>query len=105
MPMSFVAPGPEATALTVYRAPSSPVNTLTRVEICARFHAGDTPSPSADADALRRAEAGAELRAAAHAAPRPRIPGESDCWVLWGPGVPCLHPDGLGHVGPHGANK
>jgi hypothetical protein len=67
----------------------------------ARPHAffSGKPYPSLTREEFLRLEAAAfffEMK------PAQRIPGESDCWKLWGPGVPCLHPDGLGHLGPHG---
>lgn len=55
--------------------------------------------PKETGDDIRRRMARAELDAVE---PRREIPGEYACWELWGPGVPCLHPDGVGHVGPHG---
>ncbi len=55
-----------------------------------------------DADEIRRDMARAEIDALA---PRLETPGQYACWETWGPGVPCLHPDGVGHVGQHGPQR
>lgn len=62
------------------------------------------PSPAVDHDGILKREA-RQYFAALESENRPRIAGEHDCWEMWGPGVPCLHPDGLGHLGPHGMSK
>ncbi len=55
-----------------------------------------------NADEIRRAQARIDLESLA---PRRDTPGQYACWETWGPGVPCLHPDGVGHVGPHGFQR
>lgn len=73
--------------------PSAPLPTL--------YHKGDTPRPDNSCEAQERREAREYF---ARTAPTPpRTPGEADCWHQDAAGLPCLHPDGLGHVGPHGA--
>lgn len=65
-------------------------------------HRGDTPPPDESREAQERRIARNYLDTLYTPSP---VPGDAACWVLWGPGVPCLHPDGLGHCGPHGHVK
>ena len=69
------------------------------------WHRGDTPPPALSPEDFLRLEAHRELESMA---PAPlSAPDENACWELWfvvgfRQGFPCLHPDGRGHVGPHG---
>lgn len=67
-------------------------------------HRGDTPRPPRRGSSEEEMQmARCEARKYFHGLIEPRrVPAQHDCWNLWGPGVPCLHPDGIGHLGPCG---